>query len=148
MSLKPILDAFERVPAVRALAERLPARGEALRLGGVAGSSGAVLAAWLARAVPQRLVVVVAPTPGEAERWLNDLALLTDGRMALYPQREALGEDEPHYEIAGERAETIEALLHGELRVLVTTARATAERTLVPAALERLRLRIAVGERC
>ena len=71
----------------------------------------------------------------------------TDEGVALYPQREALGEDEPHYEIAGERAETIEALLQGRLRVLVTTARATAERTLVPAALERLRLRLAPGER-
>src|SRR6185436_953925 len=99
------------------------------------------------RRFPGRLFVIVAPSPGDAERWLSDLALLTDSRVALYPQREALGEDEPHYEIAGERAETIEALLRGELRVLVTTARATAERTLVPAALERLRLRIAVRER-
>jgi transcription-repair coupling factor (superfamily II helicase) len=147
MSLKLILEAFERVPAIRELAGRLPARGEVRRLGGVVGSSGAVLAAWLARTFPQRLLVVVAPTPGEAERWLNDLTLLTDTRVALYPQREALGEDEPHYEIAGERAETIEALLRGHIRVLVTTARATAERTLVPAALEQLRLRIAVGER-
>ncbi|HYC34052.1 MAG TPA: transcription-repair coupling factor, partial [Gemmatimonadales bacterium] len=83
----------------------------------------------------------------EAERWLADLNQLTDEGVALYPQREALGEEEPHYEIAGERAETIEALLQGRLRILVTTARATAERTLVPAALERLRLRLAVGER-
>ena len=95
----------------------------------------------------QRLLTVVAPTPGEAERWLSDLALLTDGAVALYPQREALGEEEPHYEIAGERAETIEALLRGRLRILVTTARATAERTLVPAALDALRLRLGVGER-
>ena len=72
-----------------------------------------MLAAWLAREQRQRLVVVIAPTPGEAERWLSDLALLTDGAVALYPQREALGEEEPHYEIAGERAETIEALLRG-----------------------------------
>ena len=67
--------------------------------------------------------------------------------MALYPQREALGEEEPHYEIAGERAETLEALLRGQVRIVITTARATAERTLVPAALERLRLRLAKGDR-
>ena len=96
---------------------------------------------------PQRLLAIVAPTPGDAERWLTDLAHLTDEGVALYPQREALGEDEPHYEIAGERAETIEALLQGRLRLLVTTARATAERTLMPAALERLRLRLATGDR-
>src|SRR5512147_1011984 len=119
----------------------------ALRLGGLPGSSGAVLAAWLARELPQRLFVVMAPTPGEAERWLTDLQLLTEEPVALYPQREALGEDEPHYEIAGERAETIEALLEGRLRILVTTARATAERTLVPAALEHTRLTVARGDR-
>jgi transcription-repair coupling factor (superfamily II helicase) len=147
MKLRPVLEAFGRTPAAADLAERLPARGAALRLGGLHGSSGAVLAAWLAARFPQRLLAVVAPTPGEAERWLTDLAHLTGEGIALYPQREALGEDEPHYEIAGERAETIEALLRGRLRVLVTTARATAERTLMPAALERLRLRLATGDR-
>jgi transcription-repair coupling factor (superfamily II helicase) len=145
--LRPVLDAFERAPAAQDLSPRLPGRGAALRLGGLPGSSGAVLVAWLARTLPQRLLAVVAPTPGDAERWLNDLAHLTDGGVALYPQREALGEEEPHYEIAGERAETIEALLQGRLRILVTTARATAERTLMPVALERLRLRLVTGER-
>jgi transcription-repair coupling factor (superfamily II helicase) len=147
MRLRPVLDAFARSPAAVDLAEQLPARGQACRLGGLPGSSGAVLAAWLTSRFPQRLLAIVAPTPGDAERWLTDLAHLTDQGVALYPQREALGEDEPHYEIAGERAETIEALLQGRLRLLVTTARATAERTLMPAALERLRLRLATGDR-
>ena len=147
MKLRPVLEAFGRSPAAVDLANRLPSRAEALRLGGLHGSSGAVLAAWLAARFPQRLLTIVAPTPGEAERWLTDLAHLTDEGVALYPQREALGEDEPHYEIAGERAETIEALLQGRLRVLVTTSRATAERTMMPAALERLRLRVVTSER-
>ncbi|HVQ27361.1 MAG TPA: hypothetical protein VMV01_19375, partial [Planctomycetota bacterium] len=147
MKLRPVLDAFARAPATADLAERLPARGATLRLGGLAGSSGSVLAAWIANTQPHRQVVVVATTPPEAERWLTDLALLTDGPVALYPQREALGEEEPHYEIAGERAETLEALLRGQVRIVVTTARATAERTLVPAALERLRVRLVPGDR-
>jgi transcription-repair coupling factor (superfamily II helicase) len=147
VSLKPVLDAFDRAPATQELAQRLPARGAALRLGGLPGSSGAALVAWLARAFPQRLLTIVAPTPADAERWLSDLAHLTDAATALYPQREALGEDEPHYEIAGERAETVQSLLEGRLRILVTTARATSERTLLPAALERLRLTLAVGDR-
>ena len=147
MTLKPVLDAFAGAPAVRDLSQRLPARGETLRLGGLPGSSGAVLAAWLVQTFPQRLLTIVAPTPADAERWLTDLSHLTDVPTALYPQREALGEDEPHYEIAGERAEAIQALLEGRLRVLVTTARATAERTLLPAALDRLRLTLGVGER-
>jgi transcription-repair coupling factor (superfamily II helicase) len=147
MSLKPLLDAFERTPAVLELSERLPSRGTALRLGGLPGSSAAVLVAWLVRSFPQRLLTVVAPTPADAERWLSDLGHLTDAPTVLYPQREALGEDEPHYEIAGERAETVQALLEGKLRILVTTARATAERTLLPAALERLRLSLSVGDK-
>jgi transcription-repair coupling factor (superfamily II helicase) len=147
VSLKLLVDAFERTPAVQDLATRLPGRGTALYLGGLPGSSPAVLVSWLLRAFPQRLLTVVAPTPADAERWLSDLGHLTDASVALYPQREALGEDEPHYEIAGERAETIQALLAGQVRVLVTTARATAERTLLPAALERLRLTLAIGDR-
>jgi transcription-repair coupling factor (superfamily II helicase) len=126
VSLELVLDSFARAPAIQELAERVPGRGHSIRLAGLPGSSGAVLIAWLARRFPARLFVVVAPSPGDAERWLSDLVLLTDAPVALYPQREALGEDEPHYEIAGERAETIESLLRGRLRVLVTTARATA----------------------
>jgi transcription-repair coupling factor (superfamily II helicase) len=147
VSLKPVLDALERVPALQELSTRLPARGASLRLGGLPGSSGAALVGWLVNAFPQRLITVLAPSPGDAERWLNDLAQLTDSPTALYPQREALGEDEPHYEIAGERAETIQALLQGRIRILVTTARATAERTLVPAALQRMRMSLRVGDR-
>ena len=147
LTLRPVLDAFARAPAVRELAERLPARNQTLSLSGLPGSSGAVLAAWLAEKYPQRLLTIVAPTAADAERWLSDLAHLTDAPTALYPQREALGEDEPHYEIAGERAEAVQALLEGRLRVLVTTARATSERTLLPAALERMRLHLTRGER-
>ena len=104
MSLDRVLDAVGRAPSVQALAERLPGRGALLRLGGLPGSSGAAVAAWIARNSPQRMIVVVAPTPGEAERWLADLTLLAGVPVALYPQRESLGEEEPHYEIAGERA--------------------------------------------
>jgi transcription-repair coupling factor (superfamily II helicase) len=147
VSLKPVLEALERVPALQELSTRLPSRGVSLRLGGLPGSSGAALVGWLVNAFPQRLITVLAPSPGDAERWLNDLAQLTDAPTVLYPQREALGEDEPHYEIAGERAETIQALLQGRIRVLVTTARATAERTLLPAALQRMRVNLAVGNR-
>ena len=143
--IETILSAFERTPFAQDLCGRLPAAGAALRLGGLAGSSGAAMVAWLAERLPQRLFAVVAATPAEAERWLADLATVTELPAALYPQREALGEEEPHYEIAGERAETLEALLRGRLRILVTTARATAEKTLVPEALERMRLELAVG---
>ncbi|HET8650470.1 MAG TPA: hypothetical protein VFL95_10535, partial [Gemmatimonadales bacterium] len=147
MSLEMVLDSFARTPGAVALQEQLPARGGTVRVGGVAGSSGAVLASWLVRSQPQRIVVVITPTPAEAERWLSDLGNLSDVAPVLYPQREALAEDESHYEIAGERVETIAGLLRGEVRLLVTTARASAERTLVPAALEALRLPLKPGLR-
>jgi transcription-repair coupling factor (superfamily II helicase) len=105
------------------------------------------MVASLAEAHAQRLLAVVAATPADAERWLTDLQFLRPEGVALYPQREALGEEEPHYEIAGERVETIEALLQGRLRVLVTTARALAERTAVPMALEAHRLSLTRGTR-
>ncbi len=147
MSLHSILDALGRTRTAQDLLTRLPGRGSSLTLGGLPGSSGAVTVAWIARALPQRLLTVVAPTPAEAERWLSDLQPLTTAGVALYPQRESLGEEEPHYEIAGERVETLEALLGGKLRILVTTARATAERTRVPAALAAMRLVLRAGER-
>jgi transcription-repair coupling factor (superfamily II helicase) len=145
MNLARILDAFGETPAARRLLDLVPARGADLRLAGLPGSSPAVLVAWLLRQLPQRLFVVVAPTPAEADGWYSDLGQLVDGSLGMYPQREALGEEEPHYEIAGERAETLEALLRGQLRLVVTTARATAELTRVPAALDRLRLELAPG---
>ncbi|HWB37060.1 MAG TPA: hypothetical protein VHA75_13650, partial [Rugosimonospora sp.] len=145
MTLKLLLDAFERTPIAFDLKDRLPERGRQLAIAGLAGSSPSVLAAWLARAFPRRLLTIVATTPADAERWLTDLGHLTDDAIALYPQREALGEEEPHYEIAGERAETLAALLEGRLRVLVTTARAAQERTRVPARLRDSTLRIAAG---
>lgn len=145
--LQGILDAFARCATIRDLANRLPPRGTLVRLGGLPGSSGAVLAAWLARGNGSgRMVVVVATTPADAERWLGDLQQLLGPAAALYPQREGLGEEEPHYEIAGERVETLAALVRGDLRVLVTTARASAERTAVPDALESLRVVLQPGQ--
>jgi transcription-repair coupling factor (superfamily II helicase) len=142
MTLKLLLDAFERTPIAFDLRDKLPPRGRQLTIAGLVGSSPSVLAAWLARAHPGRLLTIVATTPADAERWLTDLAHLTDQPVALYPQREALGEEEPHYEIAGERAETLAALFEGRLRILVTTVRASQERTLVPARLRDATLRI------
>ena len=146
MPLDFLLERFQELPATRSLIERLPPPGRRIGAGGLPGSSPALMVATLARALPQRLFAVVAPTPADAERWLADLqTLIGPDASALYPQREALGAEEPHYELAGERIETLEALLRGALRVLITTARASAERTAVPAALEQSRLILAVS---
>ncbi|HVH09120.1 MAG TPA: hypothetical protein VM736_04925, partial [Gemmatimonadales bacterium] len=145
MPLPFLLDRVDELPATQALAAALPPAGERLGLGGLPGSSPAVLVAALSRRLPSRVFVVVVATPTDAERWLADLQALIGDSAALYPQREALGAEEPHVEIAGERIETLEALLSGRVRVLVTTARATAERTAVPAALDTTRLVLEVA---
>ncbi len=143
MALDFLLNRVDELPATRALAEQLPAPGVRLSVAGLPGSSPAVVVAALARRFPARVFVVVAPTPTDAERWLGDLETLGAAAAALYPQREALGAEEPHLEIAGERVETLEGLLSGRVRILVTTGRATAERTGVPAALAAMRLVLA-----
>ena len=147
MSLDFLLVRIDELPATRSLLERLPPGGNRHPLGGLPGSSGAVLVAALARQRPQRLFAVVTATPADAERWLADLQQLVAERAMLYPQREGLGADEPHVEIAGERIETIAALLSGRARIVVTTARASAERTGVPAALGQSQLLLAPGVR-
>ena len=130
MTLRPVLDAFGRSSVAFDLRERLPARGTALRLGGLPRVERRGAGRLARRRFPQRLLTVRSADARRrgalADRSLSPVA---EG-LALYPQREALGEDEPHYEIAGERVETIAALLEGRLRVLVTTARATVERTM------------------
>ena len=147
MPLDFLLDRFDELPATRSLAEGLPASGARLGVGGLFGSSPAVLVAALARRLPQRAFCVVAATPADAERWLADLETLAGSGTGagLYPQRESLGAEEPHYEIAGERIETLERLLRGSVRILVTTARATAERTGVPGALGAMRVELSPG---
>jgi transcription-repair coupling factor (superfamily II helicase) len=147
MPLDFLLEKFDALPATRALIERLPPAGKRVGVGGLPGSSPAVLVASLARRLPQRVFAVVAPTPADGERWLADLqTLLGAEATALYPQRESLGAEEPHYELAGERIETLEALLRGAVRVLITTARASAERTAVRAALEQARVVLEVSK--
>lgn len=146
MALPKLLDALRGLPEFQELDRDLRAPRAQARLDVLPGSAGAVLVAALAEAQPSQRFVVIAPGPGEAERWLADLAVLVPvDRIALYPQREGLGEEEPHVEIAGERTETLEALARGALQIIITTARASAERTLMPAALAAGRLEIAPG---
>jgi len=148
MPLEFLIDRLAELPATGALAGDLPGVGSGVGVGGLPGSSPAVLVGALARRFAQRVFVVLTATPTDAERWLADLqALMGPENAALYPQREALGAEEPHVEIAGERIETLEMLLSGVVRVLVTTARASAEQTAVPATLREMKLVLASGER-
>jgi transcription-repair coupling factor (superfamily II helicase) len=91
--------------------------------------------------------VVIAESVAGAERWLADLESLGDeGSVAFYPPRESFGEVEPHAEVAGERVETLERIGRGDVRVLLTTARALLEKTQLPGALANTRLELRKGD--
>ena len=146
MALESLLDAFERLPGFQRVVNTLPAPGGRLTVGGLPGSADAVLVASLVRRLPTRFIMVAAEGVAEAERWLADLTTLLDETpIALYPPREGFGEAEPHMEVAGERVETLERLTRGELRVLLTTARALSEKTRMPRALQSLRVELRKG---
>ena len=147
MALPTLIDAVEGLPAFARVLNTLPAPGGRLTIGGLAGSSDAVALAALARRLPTRFFVVVTEGVPQAERWLADLhAILDETPVALYPPREGFGEAEPHAEIAGERVETLERVSRGEVRVLLTTARAILERTTLPTTLRGSRLELRQGD--
>jgi transcription-repair coupling factor (superfamily II helicase) len=101
----------------------------------------------LAHATQGRFFVVIAESVAGAERWLADLESLGDeGSVAFYPPRESFGEVEPHAEVAGERVETLERIGRGDVRVLLTTARALLEKTQLPGALANTRLELRKGD--
>ncbi len=146
--LRELVERFTALPSARTLWDNLPSRGAEVGVDGLPGSAASVMVAALSELLEQRVVLVVASTPADAERWHEDLRVLVGDVVALYPQREALGEEEPHFEIAGERVETIAAVLRGRIRVVVTTLRATVEVTRMAAEVVERRLEIAVGTEC
>ncbi|HEX2210189.1 MAG TPA: transcription-repair coupling factor [Longimicrobium sp.] len=144
-----LIDSFQTVPAFRALASSLPRVGERALASGLAGSSVMVMLAALHRARPERIWLVVAGGPEEAEQATSDLeALLGEQDVFLYPQRESLPyeEGEPHLEIGGARVEALEALLSGRARLMVTTVRAMQELSPAVDGLRDLRLEIKAGD--
>ena len=147
MPLPHLLDAVERLPAFARLLNSAPGPRERLRVAGLAGSSDAAVIAAFARRQVGRFLVVATDSLPDAERWLADLRTLLDGDVvALYPPREGFGEAEPHVEVAGERVETLERTMRGEVRILVTTSRALLERTRMPRALQDLRVELRKGD--
>ncbi|HEU4993350.1 MAG TPA: transcription-repair coupling factor [Gemmatimonadaceae bacterium] len=147
MPLPLLLETIERLPTFARLVNSLPAPGDTRGIAGLPGSADAAVLAALAQRAPGRFFVVVAETLPDAERWLADLrTLLSEDIVALYPPREGFGEAEPHMEVAGERVETLERTMRGEVRLLVTTARALLERTRMPVALRDLRVELQKGD--
>jgi transcription-repair coupling factor (superfamily II helicase) len=144
-----LIESFQTVPAFRALAASLPRVGERALASGLAGSSVMVMLAALHRVRPERIWLLVAGGPEDADQAASDLeALLGEQAVFLYPQRESLPyeEGEPHLEIGGARVEALEALLSGRARLMVTTARAMQELSPAVDGLRDLRLEIKAGD--
>ena len=148
-SLHPIVQALGTCPGFHQLCRALPGRGDHRTLSGAIGSAASATVAALHEHSPNRLLVVVAPSPRRAIEIEVDLELfLGEGTSFLFPQREArpYESSEPHLEIGALRVEAVEALLGGRTRLLVTTLRALQERAPIPDALAGLRLTLRVGE--
>jgi transcription-repair coupling factor (superfamily II helicase) len=147
VALPTLIDAVAALPAFARVVNTVPEPGRRLTIGGLPGSSDAVALAALVRRLTTRFFVVVAEGVPQAERWLADLqAILDETPVALYPPREGFGEAEPHAEIAGERVETLERVSRGDVRVLLTTARAVLERTRLATTLRGARLEVRKGD--
>ncbi len=147
MPLPSLVERLTALPAFTQLLNSLPATRGIQRASGLVGSSDAVLMAALAEQQPNRMIAIVADQLPEAERLLADLqSVMGEGAVALYPPREGFGEVEPHAEVAGERVETLERMTRGEVRLLLTTARAVLERTRLPQALADARLELKRGD--
>src|ERR1041384_2440430 len=145
MPLPAIIDALASLPAFSDVAANLPAPGKRKTIGGLVGSSDAVLVSAIAERFPSRFMLVVTDALPDAERWLADLQTLSDVPVAMYPPREGFGEAEPHMEVAGGRVETLERLMLGDLRILLTTSRAILEKTRMARALAHLRVELRKG---
>ncbi|HEV7389971.1 MAG TPA: hypothetical protein VGN73_15295, partial [Gemmatimonadaceae bacterium] len=147
MGLPQLLSIAESLGEFTELRDQLPGPGTRTLIGGLHGSSDAVVLAALARNLPARIFIVVSDDVSGAERWLADLSTLVDeNEVAFYPPRESFGEAEAHAEIAGERVETLERIGGGDLRIVVTTTRALLERTQLPRALAAARLELRKGD--
>jgi transcription-repair coupling factor (superfamily II helicase) len=147
VALPSLVERLSELPVFQRLLSTLPESRGRERVSGLAGSADAVLVAALAGHSPNRMLTVVADQLPEAERWLADLqSVLGEEFVALYPPREGFGEVEPHAEVAGERVETLERMTRGEVRILLTTARAILERTRLPKALASARLELKRGD--
>src|SRR5881398_2634345 len=147
MPLPQLLSIAESLREFTELRDQLPGPAARCGVGGLHGSSDAVIVAALSATLPSRFFTVVSDDVAGAERWLADLTTLVESeQVAFYPPRESFGEAEAHTEIAGERVETLERIGRGDLRVVITTSRALLERTQLPRALASARLELRKGD--
>ncbi len=143
----PAAAAAASTGAFEALVAGMPPPGQRRTVGGTAGSLPMALVAALSDGMANRLWVVVAPGPAEAEERFGDLEVLAPGAAVHYPQRELAAEDGggESPEASGQRVEAVESVLAGRARILVATRRALQEVARIPGDLAGLRFTVAAG---
>ncbi len=144
--LSQIVEKIGKSASVRAAVEAVRTAGKPVRLAGLMGSSGSVLASILHRHLGGTTLVVC---PDDADRIREDLeGLLGKDRVFYFPDWEILPYDEfsPHDAIVGTRLKTLASLAGGSRGVVVVPARAFLRKIMPPADLQRCRLRVGVGE--
>ncbi len=125
---------FAEIARRSGLPERLSRGGGRASVPPLPGAAPAALAIALRDLGLGTPIVLVADDPGRADALHEDLLELEGEGARCFPQRETLPyEDaEPHVEIAAQRVDALAALLGGRTGILVTTARALAERSPLP----------------
>jgi transcription-repair coupling factor (superfamily II helicase) len=101
----------------------LPKAGTRLDLPALAGSADALVVAQLAQ--PDRLLLVVAASPLDAQRLAEEVAWFAPNlRVHLLPDWETLPYDSfsPHHDLISERLATLYAVTRGECEVLIAAA--------------------------
>ncbi len=144
-----VLAAVASTPAFASLAAALSSENRRWRVGGAAGALPASIIAALANRFGNRLWVLAAESPGEANAYTSDLeTLLGTDTCVVYPQREGKdGEpDASRADIDGRRVEAVEALLSGRARIMVATQRALQEVAPIPSHVADLRYTVHTGQ--
>ena len=105
------------------------------------------LVAALSDRMANRLWVVAAPGPAEADEHAADLEALAPGTAVRYPQRELAASDAgaESPEASGQRVEAVESVLAGRARIVVATRRALQDVARIPSDLAGLRYTVSVG---
>ncbi len=136
------LDKLEKIPGFRRLLEQVRSGKQSITVGGLIGSSRALLTSWLFLKTG-RSVVHVTPDTESSEKIYDDLAAyLGDDKIALYPSWELQPYEirAPHAENIGDRLKTLHDLLKGKKIVISAPAAALLEPTMNRLRLERLAL--------
>jgi len=107
-------------PALREVLDRIRAGDNHVRLSGLRGSAKALLLCILSKAL-KRLLLVISPTPGEADELCNDIAFFCGNGTRLFPAWDIMAADvlTPRRDVELRRAEALYRLSTGNPAIVV-----------------------------